>query len=141
MANVVLVVDMLKGFMESGHNLYSGDDCRDIIPNVKMMLERELGAGSSIFFICDNHESDGLEFRMFPQHCVKGSEETDVIPELSKFVTEHNIVPKNRYSGFFNTNLERELRALNPEVVMCVECVPTSVSCTLPQTLATGIIP
>ena len=123
MSNVVLVVDMLKGFLESGHNLYCGDDCRDIIPNVKMMLERELKAGSGIFFICDNHESDDLEFRMFPRHCVKGSEETEVIPELSNFVTEHNVVPKNRYSGFFNTNLESELKALNPEVVIvCGVC-------------------
>ena len=123
MAKVVLVVDMLKGFLEPGHNLYCGDDCRGIIPNVRTMLERERAAGSSIFFICDNHEPDDLEFRIFPEHCVKGTEETDVIPELSKFVTEHNVVPKNRYSGFFNTILERELNALNPEmVIVCGVC-------------------
>ena len=32
MSNVVLVVDMVVGFMEPGHNLYCGDDSRRIIP-------------------------------------------------------------------------------------------------------------
>ena len=29
MPNVVLVVDMVRGFLEPGHNLYCGDDVRN----------------------------------------------------------------------------------------------------------------
>ena len=123
MANVVLVVDMLKGFLEPGHNLYCGDASRDIIPNVAGLLEREREAGSTILFVCDNHEPDDLEFRMFPVHCVKGTEETEVIPELREFVGRDNVVPKNRYSGFFNTPLDGQLRDLGPEkVIVCGVC-------------------
>ena len=123
MANAVLVVDMLRGFLERGHNLYCGDGCREIIPNVKRLLEREREAGSRILFICDNHEPEDLEFQIFPRHCVKGTAEAEVIPELRGLVTEDNVIPKARYSGFFNTGLEKELRGLGPEkVIVCGVC-------------------
>ena len=123
MANVVLVIDMVQGFLEPGHNLYCGDDSRSIIPNVQALLERERRDGSSILFISDHHDPDDLEFHVFPVHCVKGTEEPDVIPELSDFVTESNVVPKNRYSGFFNTDLDQRLEALNPDkVILCGVC-------------------
>ena len=123
MTNAVLVVDMLKGFLEPGHNLYCGEGCREIIPNVRRLLEREREAGSRIIFICDNHDPDDLEFQMFPRHCVKGTEEAEVIPELGEFIVRNNVILKNRYSGFFNTNLESELKALDPEkVIVCGVC-------------------
>lgn len=123
MANVVLVVDMLKGFLEPGHNLYCGDASRRIVPNVRRLLERERDTGSAIFFICDNHQLDDLEFQMFPVYCVKDTGEPEVIPELGEFVSESNLVPKNRHSGFFNTLLEQRLRDLSPElVIVCGVC-------------------
>ena len=123
MANAVLVVDMLKEFMEPGHKLYCGNACREIIPRVRSLLERESGAGSRIFFICDSHDPDDLEFRMFPQHCIKGSEEAEVIRELGPFVVKGNLIKKNRYSGFFNTGLEGELKELKPDkVIVCGVC-------------------
>ena len=87
MSNVVLVVDMLIGFMEPGKNLYCGDEARQIIPNIKRLIESEQAAGSSIIFIADNHDPDDLEFEMFPVHCVRGTEECEVIPELADYVT------------------------------------------------------
>lgn len=114
MPNVVLVIDMVKGFLEPGHNLYCGDESRDIIPRVHDLLTREQAAGSEILFISDHHDPDDLEFEMFPVHCVKGTEEPNVIPELAEFVTETNVIPKNRYSGFFNTPLESLLAASAP---------------------------
>ena len=123
MANAVLVVDMVRGFLEPSHNLYCGDGCREIIPNVKTLLEREREAGSRILFICDNHEPDDLEFQVFPRHCVKGTAEAEVIPELGGLVTKDNVIPKSRYSGFFDTRLEKELEDLSPEkVIVCGVC-------------------
>ncbi|MEE3168050.1 MAG: isochorismatase family protein, partial [Chloroflexota bacterium] len=86
--NVVLVIDMVKGFLEAGHNLYCGDESREIIPRVNDLLAREQAAGSEILFISDHHDPDDLEFNVFPVHCVKGTEEPDVIPELAEFVNE-----------------------------------------------------
>ena len=118
MANAVIVTDMLRCFMEPGHPLYVGDKARKIIPKVRKLLERELGRESKIFFICDNHDPDDLEFKMFPPHCVAGSQEAEVIPELAGYAGE--IIPKKRYSGFFNTELEARLKELKPDkLIIC----------------------
>ena len=123
MANVVLVVDMVRGFLEPGHNLYCGDEARKIIPNVRALLEREQQNGSNVLFISDHHDPDDLEFQIFPVHCVKGTEEPDVITELAQFATSSNVVPKNRYSGFYNTDLAQRLELLKPEkLVVCGVC-------------------
>ena len=68
---------------------------------------RERAADSKIFFICDNHDPDDQEFQMFPPHCIRGTDETEVVAEMADFVTEENIIPKNSYSSFFNTELPR----------------------------------
>jgi len=121
MANAVLVIDMLRGFLEEGYPLYCGDKARDIIPNIKALLERELRQGSRIFFLCDNHAPDDAEFQMFPPHCIKGTAEAEVIPELAQY--EGEIMPKRRYSAFFNTQLESKLKELRPEkLIVCGVC-------------------
>jgi len=118
MANAVLVVDMLRGFLEEGYPLYVGDKARQIIPNIQRLLERELAQDSKIFFICDSHAPDDLEFRMFPPHCIDGTAEAEVIPELAKYPGE--VIPKKRYSGFFGTTLEEKLSKLKPdELIIC----------------------
>ena len=116
MSNVVLVVDMLIGFMEPGKNLYCGDEARQIIPNIKRLIESEQAAGSSIIFIADTHHPDDLEFEMFPVHCVRGTEECEVIPELADYVTV--TLQKRRYSAFYETDLEKRLKTLNPEKII-----------------------
>ena len=121
MANALLVVDMLVGFLEAGHDLYCGDDARKVIPNVQRLIERELASGSRVFFVCDNHDPDDLEFQMFPEHCVRGTAEARIIPELSGYAGD--VIPKKRYSAFYGTDLEQRLAELKPEkVIVCGVC-------------------
>jgi nicotinate phosphoribosyltransferase len=121
MPDAVIVIDMLRGFLEEGHPLYCGDAARRIIPNVQRLLEQEAARGSKVFYICDHHNPDDAEFKMFPPHCVAGTPEAELIPELARYPGE--ILPKNRYSGFFNTPLEKKLEALRPgKLVVCGVC-------------------
>ena len=118
MTNAVLVIDMLRGFLEEGYPLYVGDKARQIIPKIKGLLERGLRQGSKVFFICDNHDPDDLEFEMFPPHCIAGTPEAEVIPELATYPGE--LIPKKRYSAFFNTQLEEKLKQLKPDkIIVC----------------------
>jgi nicotinamidase/pyrazinamidase len=112
----VIVVDMLKGFLEEGHPLYCGDKAREIIPRVTDLLS--VSSGREIIYLCDNHSADDPEFEMFPPHCVKGTEEAEVIEELRQFPGE--VVPKTRYSGFFNSRLDQVLENIKPEKVIVV---------------------
>ncbi|MCJ7426068.1 MAG: nicotinate phosphoribosyltransferase [Dehalococcoidales bacterium] len=121
MANVVLVSDMLRGFLEEGYPLYCGESARRIIPNIQRRLEREIAQGSTVFFLCDHHAPDDPEFSMFPPHAIEGTAEAEVIPELAKYKGE--IIPKKTYSSFFGTPLEEKLKKLKPEkVIVCGVC-------------------
>jgi len=121
MANAVLVVDMLRGFLEEGYPLYCGARARRIIPDIQGLLEKEIAQGSKVFFICDHHDPDDLEFKMFPPHCVVGTAEAEVIPELVQYPGE--VIPKKRYSAFFDTLLAEKLSELKPDkVIVCGVC-------------------
>lgn len=121
MVRAVLVIDMLRGFLEEGYPLYCGVESRSIIPNVRKLLERELKQNSKIFYLCDHHAPDDPEFRMFPPHCIEGTVETEVIPELLPYPGE--IIPTRTFSSFYNTPLEEKLEAIKPEtIVVCGVC-------------------
>ena len=121
MAKVVLVVDMLRGFLEEGYPLYCGARARRIIPNVQALLEQELAEGSTVFFLCDSHAPDDPEFKTLPPHCLEGTTEAEVIPELARYQGE--VIPKRHFSGFFDTRLEEKLSQLRPEkLIVCGVC-------------------
>lgn len=121
MAEVLLVVDMLVGFMEEDHDLYCGDAARDIIPAVQSLIEQHHNEDFPVIFICDSHEPDDLEFEVFPEHCIKGSGEAEIIHELRGYDGFH--ISKRRYSAFFDTDLDATLSELNPDTVtICGVC-------------------
>jgi len=58
---------------------------------------------------------------MFPPHCVKGSAECEVVPELQKYAA--TVITKQRYSSFFNTDLDDVLKKLKPQkIIVCGVC-------------------
>lgn len=121
MPNIVLVVDMLRGFLQEGYNLYCGDGARTIIPHVQTLLRKEHSIGSKILYICDSHQPDDLEFQVFPVHCMEGTLESELIPELDGYPGER--LNKQRYSGFYNTDLEQRLEAFTPgKIIVCGVC-------------------
>jgi nicotinamidase/pyrazinamidase len=74
-----------------------------------------------VIFVCDSHEEDDLEFEMFPVHCVKGTREAEIIPELKQYYG--HILSKKRYSAFYDTDLEDILENLSPEKIsICGVC-------------------
>jgi len=121
MATAILVIDVLRGFFEEGYPLYCGQAGRSIIPNIQRLLEQGIAEGAKVFFLCDQHSPDDPEFEMFPPHCVAGTAEAEIIPELAHYPGE--IVAKYRYIGFFGTALEDKLKELGPEkLVVCGVC-------------------
>lgn len=120
MADVVLVVDMQRGFLEEGNPLFCGPAARRIIPKVQKLLDREIARGSTIIFTADTHAPDDLEFKMWPPHCVEGTAEVEIIPELAGYPGEK--VPKTRYSAFYGTDLGQRLEQLQPEKVLVCGC-------------------
>ncbi len=120
MTQALLVVDMLKGFCEEGRPLYCGPGVATIIPFIRKLIAGYNQRDETVVFICDSHEPNDLEFEMFPPHCIRGSEEAEVIDELRGVATNEVVIPKTRYSGFFGTDLEELLAGIAPDVVEVV---------------------
>ncbi len=114
----IVVVDMLVGFCRRG-SLYSPRYDR-IVPHLVERLEAAEAAGVPIVFLIDTHAADDPEFEMFPPHCVEGSGEDEVIPELKPFADRGTVVRKRTFSGFHETDLDDVLARLAPDVVEVV---------------------
>jgi nicotinamidase-related amidase len=105
----LLVIDMLKDFIDLDGALSTGPAGKDIINFVKEKVVDFRGNDEPIVFICDNHEIDDKEFDMFPSHCVAGSSGSKIIEELDVRKTD-KIIRKRRYSAFYGTDLDLYLR-------------------------------
>ena len=110
MRKVLIVVDMQNDFVaEDG--VLSSQAARAIVPFVKERVRKALEAGEEVVFTLDTHLEDDLEFDKFAPHCIKGSWGHELIPELGELLRpdimgQVHFVEKNRYSAFFQTDLE-----------------------------------
>lgn len=117
LGDLLIVTDMLRGFCEEGHALYCGPQVRAIVPFVRERVAAYEAAGKGVLFLADNHAPDDLEFRRFPPHSIEGSGEQEVIPELAEWARPERIVHKTRYGGFYGTDLEERVQAIQPSLV------------------------
>jgi nicotinamidase/pyrazinamidase len=111
----IIVVDMLICFCRRGA-LYS-PRYDAIVPGLRNLLREAESEGAHIIFLMDTHAADDPEFAMFPPHCVAGTGENDIIPELREFAERGTVVQKTTFSGFHRTDLAAVLERLAPEVV------------------------
>lgn len=105
----LLVIDMLKDFIEKDGALTTGAAGREIIGFINEKIQKFRNEGFPIIFVCDNHEKDDKEFDMFPAHCIAGTRGSEIIDELEQ-KEEDKIIKKRRYSAFYGTDLDLYLR-------------------------------
>lgn len=117
---VLLVIDMVKDFIDKDGALSCGPAAQNIISYVVNEIKNFSSKNNAIIFINDNHLPDDLEFTRFPPHCIMDSSGAKLIKEIEELkpnLCNTYDVLKNRYSGFFNTNLEAILREIRPDEV------------------------
>jgi nicotinamidase/pyrazinamidase len=110
-----MVIDMLVGFCRRG-NLHS-PRYDPMIPRLRERLAAAEAEGVPVVFLVDTHTPDDPEFQTFPSHCVEGSGEDEVVPELREFADRGTVVRKHTFSGFHGTELDAVLQRLDPEVI------------------------
>lgn len=115
----LLVIDMLKDFIDKGGALETGIAGRDIVPFVREKIDEFRKLDYPIIYIADNHERDDKEFHMFPPHCVKDTEGSKIIDEL-EVLEGDKIIKKRRYSAFYGTDLDLYLRENNIDEIYLV---------------------
>lgn len=105
----LLVIDMLRDFIDEDGALSLGEAGREIIPAVSERLELARRRGDLVVFICDRHRPDDAEFEMFPPHCIIGTPGAKIVSELQP-TGDEALVTKRRYSAFYGTELDILLR-------------------------------
>lgn len=119
----LIIIDMQRGFLEEGYPLFCGQAARRIIPPVRRLIEQALAKETPLFFTADAHAPDDKEFEIYPPHCVRGSVEAEIIPELASYLDRATLIETTRYSAFFNTDLEQRLQQTGvTQLIVCGVC-------------------
>ncbi len=111
----ILVVDMLNDFVTGA---LTCDRAKAIVPATAALLDAARKAGVPVIF-CNDAHVPGIdrELTIWGDHAIIGTKGAEVIPEL-KVSSKDYIVPKRRYSGFFQTDLDILLRELGVKTVI-----------------------
>ena len=111
----ILVVDMLNDFVTGSLGC---DRARDIVPATAKLLDAARAAGVPVVF-CNDAHLPGIdrELKIWGDHAIVGTPGAEVIPEL-ELCDKDFVVPKRRYSGFFQTDLDILLKELGVKTVI-----------------------
>ena len=102
----ILVNDMLNDFI---HGKLKCDRAAQIIPKIKLLLEKARQKDIPIFYCNDEHlHIDTYELKLWGPHAMKDTDGAKVIDELRPSANDY-IVPKRRYSSFDGTSLDSSL--------------------------------
>ena len=111
----VLVVDMLNDFVTGALGC---DRATAIVPANAQLLDAARKAGVPVIFCNDAHIAGiDRELKLWGDHAIAGTKGAEVIPEL-KLSDKDYVVPKRRYSGFFQTDLDILLKELGVKTVI-----------------------
>lgn len=118
---LLVVVDMVNGFVKKGS--LADPYIEHIIPEQIRLIEEFLKAKQGVLFIKDAHTKDSKEFDSFPPHCIKGTEEAELVDELKPYEQVAMSIEKNSTSAIFATGFMELIRGMeNLKRVVTVGC-------------------
>ena len=97
--DLLIVVDMVNGFVREG--AMASQNIEHIIPRIEELVKSYLETDDGLMFIKDCHEKDAAEFKRYPVHCVKGTNEAELVDELKKYEHMALVYEKNSTSAMF----------------------------------------
>jgi len=116
MKQAVIVVDMLNDFVTGALACERG---QKMLPNLVKLVDGARKAGVPVIFSNDCHIPNiDREFKVWGPHAIEGTKGAEVVPELKLDPNMDYVVPKRRYSGFFQTSLDALLRELGVDTVI-----------------------
>ena len=111
----ILVVDMLNDFVTGSIGC---DRAVEILPATARLLEAAREKGVPVIY-CNDAHLPGIdrELQIWGDHALVGTHGAEVVPELKPAACDY-VVPKRRYSGFFQTDLDILLKELGVKTVV-----------------------
>jgi len=106
----LVIVDMQNDFVRPEGALPI-ENAAGSIGAIRRLQQFARAAGMPVFYTQDSHYAGDREFALWGEHCTVGTSGWEIIGDLAPDETAGDLVfRKDRYDGFFGTNLESTLR-------------------------------
>ncbi len=107
----LIIVDLLDGFVNEGP-LADKSINKIVLENVRL-AESFINDNHPVIFVKDCHNEDSTEFLFTSdKHCIKGTNEANLIKELRIFEDKAIVVEKNAINAFCSLDFQKHLPLL-----------------------------
>jgi nicotinamidase-related amidase len=111
----VIVVDMLNDFVTGALGC---ERAVALVPKLAEFLGEARKHKVPVIYANDSHlKGVDHELKLWGDHAIRGTEGAEIIPQLKAEEGDY-IVPKRRYSGFFQTDMQMLLTELGVDTVI-----------------------
>lgn len=132
----LFIVDMNNGFARKG--ALSSSRVESVILNIEKITEKFIKNNYPVYAFTDFHDGNAIEFKEYPVHCVRGSEESELVDELKKFKEHIKLIEKNSTNGFLEDGVDDIIDSLcesGYEEFVIVGCCTDICVCNFAMTL------
>lgn len=95
----LIVVDMVNGFINEGK--MADPYIKNIIDENVKLIDSFLENNYPIIAFRDCHEKGAAEFKSFPEHCLKGTNESEPVNEIKIYEDRIKVFLKNSTNGIY----------------------------------------
>jgi len=95
--SALVIIDMVNGFAREG--ALKSPRVEALIPTIARLTAECGSLGIARLAFADKHTDASPEFEAYPQHCMSGTTEIEIVDEI-KAVGEYLLIPKNSTNGF-----------------------------------------
>ena len=120
MKELLVVVDMVNGFVNEG--VLGDKKINKITPYIVGLVKHAKSKGIDVVAFRDCHSKNDPEFKLFPPHCIKGTSESELIPELKPFANYMIDIPKTTTNGFKTTKFQQLILKEKYDKIFVVGC-------------------
>ena len=118
---LLVVVDMVKGFLKLGK--MADPFIAHIVPTQLKIIESFVDNQEGLAFVKEAHHDHCREFQRYPQHCLKSSDEAQLVDELIQFETQALVYEKNSTSVIFNEHFIKDINEMiNLKEITIIGC-------------------
>jgi len=105
-------IDMNEGFVNFG--AMANPEYNKLVPEQKKLIDKIRREDGIVDFILEGHGKDSLEFKTYPGHCILGTREVELIPELIGEKNKPNTYTfyKNCINGMLNLDVQEQIKRL-----------------------------
>ncbi|MBQ8748916.1 MAG: cysteine hydrolase [Clostridia bacterium] len=114
-------IDMVNGFIKCG--VMHDKNIAKIIKEQIELIERCKEEDDLLVFVKEGHCENAIEFNKFPKHCIKGTEEAEIVDELLPFAKDAKVYQKNSTSAIFAKDFLTDVASMiNLKEVVLMGC-------------------